>query len=180
MSPRSTSAQRGASLLEAVMASGLLATVLATILPLVASSAVALAATRADLLAAHLARQRLSHLQTLTHFTAPSGIVFDRESRLDDAEPFTSGGAGLTPTGASPLQTTTATWADWLDEHGGWQSSGTAQPAGARFLRRWGVLAAGTEGCVRLWVEVSPLAPAPGDRTAHAGGVQCAWGVGEP
>lgn len=153
---------------------------MAAVLPLAVSSAAALAITRGDLLAAHLARQRLAQLQALTHLATPTAIVMDLASRLDGADPFTGGGSGLTVTGVAPLQATTATWADWLDEAGAWQSAGIARPAGARFLRRWGVLPAGTAGCLRLWVEVSPLVAGPGERVAHAGSVQCAWGVAEP
>jgi hypothetical protein len=180
MPHRLSSAQHGASVLEAVIAAGLLTIVLTALLPLVVSSAMARAAGRADTLAAQLARQRLAQLQALTHVAAPTGIVIDSDSRLDQGDPFTSGGDGLTPTGLAPLQNTTETWADWLDDHGAWLAAGTARPPGARFARRWGVLAAGPDGCLRLWVEVSPLDPPRGDRVAHAGAVQCPWGVAEP
>lgn len=180
MSSLSSPAQRGSSLLEAVIAAGLLSTVVAAVLPLVAVSSVAVASTRGNLLAAHLARQRLSELQALINVRSSVGLVVDAQSRLDEADPFTPGGSGLGATGLGPLLATTAPWADWLDERGVWQGSGAAPPPAARFGRRWGILAAGPDECLDLWVEVVPIGWSGGDRAAHAGGVQCPWGAGAP
>ncbi len=171
---------RGSSLLESVIAAGLLVTALAAALPLAVSTAAAVLHARADLLARHLARQRLSQLLVLTHVRAPTGIVADQQSRLDDAEPFRVGGAGLIPTGPAPLQVTAEPTVDWLDAHGSWLAGGSQTPPAAHFRRRWAVLAAGIEGCQRVWVEVAPLGPSVGDHTAHADGVHCPWGVGQP
>lgn len=181
MSLRRASDRHGASLIEAVIAAGLLATVLGGVLPLVASAAVVVMTIRADQMAAHLARQRLAQLQVLTHLRLPTAIVFDQTSRLDDGEIFASAGSGLVPSGSGPLEETTDTWADWLDDRGTWVAAGVAQPQQARFRRRWGILAAGMSGCVRLWVEVTPLGgPMPAARATHAGTLRCPWGAGEP
>lgn len=171
---------RGSALLEAVVSAGLLATILAGVLPLVAVSVAMRSAIRTDLLAAHLARQKLAHLHALTLSQAPAGLIVDLQSRLDTVEPFANAGPGLQPTGTAPLEGTTDTWADWLDVQGVWQGSGVAPPPAARFLRRWGILAFGPDGCLRLWVEVAPLAPSTRHRIAHAGSVRCPWGPGEP
>lgn len=181
MSLRRASDRHGASVIEAVIAAGLLATVLGGVLPLVTSAAVVVMTIRADQMAAHLARQRLAQLQILTHLRLPATIVFDQTTRLDDGEIFALGGSGLVPSGEGSLEDTTATWADWLDERGAWIAAGVAQPEEARFRRRWGVLAAGTSGCVRLWTEVTPLSgPMAAVRTTHAGTLRCPWGAGEP
>jgi type II secretory pathway pseudopilin PulG len=176
----SSPAQRGSSLLEAVVAAGLLATVLSAVLPLVTTATIRVAEARTDQLAAHLARQRLSQLQALTRARTPTGLLTDLQSRLDGAEPFTNGGPGLDPTGPGPLADSMEPWADWLDEHGRWNAAGVQPAPGARFRRRWGILAPGEDGCLRLWVEVVPLGPSRGDRVVHAGGVQCPWGEGQP
>jgi hypothetical protein len=176
----SSPAQRGSLLLDAVMAAGLLATVLTAVFPLVTTATISVAEARTDQLAAHLARQRLSQLQALICARATTGLVTDLQSRLDGADPFASDGHGLDPTGPGPLLDSTDSWADWLDEHGRWHSAGTQPAPGAKFRRRWGILATGQDGCLRLWVEVSPLGPSRGDRAIHAGGVQCPWGVGQP
>jgi hypothetical protein len=170
----------GAALLEAVIASGLLATVLAGVLPLVAVSLAMLAAIRTDLVAAQLARQKLAHLQALALAQGPAGLLVDVHSRLDSVEPFASAGPGLQVTGLGTLHSTTDNWADWLDERGAWQGAGLIAPETARFRRRWGILPFGPDGCLRTWVEVAPLQAAAGDRIAHAGSVRCPWGMGEP
>ena len=137
-------------------------------------------AARSDLLAAHLARQRLAQLQSLTHATLPSGVIADDRSRLDEADVFTLGGSGLQATGLMPLQVPTTPWVDWLDDHGTWLASGTQVPAGARFGRRWGIVSTGAEGCLRLWVEASPLGPAIGDHVSRAASLHCPWGTEAP
>ncbi len=172
-------ARRGAVLLEAIVAAGLLVVVMAGVLPLVVRTQTTMAEVRADLMATHLARQRLAQLHTLTYMRVGAAVVADDSSRLDAPGPFAHGGVGLTPTGVDPLTTDMPTWVDWLDEHGAWQGS-TSPPTGAAYQRRWGVLAAGTEGCLRLWVEVEPMVPSRRLRAAQAGMVQCPWGVAEP
>lgn len=174
------SVARGSALLEAVIAAALLATVLTGVLPLVTTAAAGAAAARLDLVAEHLARQRLAHLQALTYTTFASGVIADDRSRLDQSDVFTPGGAGLQPTGLTPLQAPTAPWADWLDEHGAWLASGGQAPQGARFGRRWGVVSGGGDGCLRLWVQASPRSPSPGDHVARAAGLQCPWGTETP
>ena len=177
---KSSHEARGSALIEAVVAAARLATMLTGILPLVTTAVVVAAATRADLVASHLARQRLAHLQTLTHTTLPSGVIVDDSSRLDLAEVFMSGGAGLQLTGLAPLLGPTTPWADWLDEHGVWLASGPQPPPRARFYRRWGVVSVGGEGCRRLWVEAAPLGPSIGDRVVRVASLQCPWGAETP
>jgi len=171
---------RGSSLLEAVIAAGLLATVLTGVLPLATTAMVGTSVSRADLAAAQLARERLAQLQSLTHTTSIAGVVADDATRLDDATLFRVGGSGLLPTGLAPLQGPTTPWVDWLDAHGAWLASGPQIPPAARFGRRWGILPAGLDGCLRLWVEVTPLRPSSGDHVARAAGLQCPWGVEAP
>ena len=171
---------RGSALLEAVIAAALLATVLTGMIPLVTTAVAGAAASRADLVAAQLARQRLAQLQSLTHTTLPSGVVVDDGSRLDDEEVFASGGRGLEVTGLAPVQAPIESWADWLDDRGTWLASGAQRPPGARYWRRWGIVSAGTEGCLRLWVEAAPLDPSIGDRVFRAASLQCPWGTEAP
>lgn len=173
-------AARGSALLEAVIAAALLATVLTGVLPLVTTVVVGATSARADLVAAHLARQRLAHLQTLTHTALPSGVLVDDQSRLDGPDAFSAGGAGLQPTGLTPLQAPTAPWADWLDAHGAWLASWPNVPQGARYRRRWGVVAGVGDGCLRLWVEAAPLGPSVGDHVFRAASLQCPWGAEAP
>ena len=171
---------RGSSLLEAVIASGLLATVLTGVVPLVTTAVAGTAAARSDFTAAHLSRQRLAELQTLTHVNAPTGVIVDDISRLDQADVFTPGGPGLQPSGLTPLQVPTTPWVDWLDGRGGWLASWPQPHPRAHFGRRWGIVSTGGEGCLRLWVETSPTGPVVGDHVFHAASLQCPWGVEVP
>lgn len=174
--PRST---RGASLLEAVVAAGVLAGVLTGILPLTTASWNATAAARLDLLATHLARQRLQQLQALTHLRGPAGPVRDVITRLD-GEGFSADGAGLTVTGSTPLQAPLPGASDWLDGQGAVLPWTATAPAGARYLRTWAVLDDGRGACVRLWVSVTALRRPVRPRRIEMGAVQCAWGAGAP
>ena len=177
---RSPHEARGSALIEAVIAAALLATVLTGLLPLVTTIVATRAAARADLVAAHLARQRLAQLQTLTYATPSSGVMVDDSSRLDQAEVFMPGGAGLQVTGLAPLQGPTSPWVDWLDEHGAWLSSGPQPAPRARYQRRWGIVSLGGDGCLRLWVEASPLGPSIGDHAFRVASLQCPWGTETP
>lgn len=180
MSGPSHSPQRGSSLLEAVIAAGVLATMLAGVLPLVTVSARSASATRLDLLAAHLARQRLAQLQALSYVRSGAGVVGDGDTALDQPDAFTAGGPGLAASGPTPLERSAAPWVDWLDESGVWQASGEAAPPGAMFRRRWAILAAGGEGCLRLWVEVLPLRVTPSRGVVRNASLQCPWGGAAP
>lgn len=172
--------QLGTSLLEAVVAAGILATVLTGVLPLVTTAVVGTGSARAEFLAAHLARQRLEQLQTLSYVRTSAGLLADEHSALDQAEAFSPGGSGLIASGLAPLEASTSRWIDWVDEHGAWQADDVSPPPGAKFRRRWGILAAGGDGCLRIWVEVLPLAATAGHRIVHDGSVQCPWGVVTP
>ncbi len=166
--------RRGSSLLEAVVAAGVLATVFTGLVPLTITAWSVAASSRRDLLAAHLARQRLHHLQALTRVAAPGGVVSDSDTLLQGA-PFEAGGPGLTPTGLAPLSTPVAGSSDWLDARGAVLPWSTAAPPGAVFRRQWAVLDDGS-ACLRLWVVVSGAADV-GRPLAAAAAVQCAWGT---
>ena len=166
----------GASLIEAVIAAALLATVLTGVAPLVTTAVLGTSRARTDLLAGQLARQRLAQLQALTHIDASGIIVADLQSRLAD-DSFAVGGSGLSPTGLGPLTSSVSGWSDWLDARGAWLSGDAAPPPGARYRRRWAVLAGPTSHCVQVWVEVAPLPAGHAPRPAHAGALQCAWGA---
>ncbi len=168
----------GTSLIEAVIASGLLALVLVALLPLTTAAIAGTHAGRTDGRAASLARHRLAQLRGLTHMRTASTAIVDLTTRVDHAEPAV-GGPGLSPTGVAPLEYPTEGWSDWLDEQGRWVGAGPSPPAGARYGRQWGVLSGETSACVRLWVSVQPLHE-PASRRAHAAGLQCAWGVAHP
>lgn len=170
------SARRGAALLEATIASGLLLVLLGGLWPVILAVRAASTVVRQHGLALHLARQRLSEIAALTHLRTSGIIVRDESTRLDDGEVFAVGGGGLRETGFEPLDAPQPGASEWLDEHGRWESGGPGPGPTARFLRQW-ALTTGDEDCVRVWVRVT---------TPHArgggvvGGVQCPWGAPQP
>jgi len=166
----------GAGLLEAVIAAGVLATVLTGILPLVLVAAQGAAQARVDLVAARLAEERLAQLQTLQHLHTGSVLITD-QATLPRGGEFVSGGHGLTATGLASLEAPQPASSEWLDERGTWLADGSAAaPPRAVYQRRWGVLATAGSSCLRLWVDVRVVARLAAS-AATAGTVHCPWGV---
>ena len=172
------SSRRGVSLLEAVIASALLATVLTGVAPLVSVATASVSTTRGDVLASQLARQRLAQLEALAHLRTAAGISVDVVSRFA-GDGFVPTGSGLSPTGLQPLTTPVAGQVDWLDERGTWLASDAAPPGTAHYTRRWALLSHGADGCVRVWVVVEPLRARTGNRPVYLATVQCPWGSQE-
>ena len=48
-------------------------------------------------------------------------------------------GAGLLPSPANTLTTSTTGFVDYLDEYGAWVGTGTTPPANAIYVRRWSI-----------------------------------------
>ena len=168
----------GSALLEAVVAAGLLAGVLTGLVPLTTAVAESKTTARLDLMAGHLARQRLGELQALTHVTGAGGVAMDLSTRLDTAG-FNGGGAGLTATGLAPLDSSLSGASDWLDGDGQLLAWSATPPPGARFARRWAVVDDGS-GCVRMWVSVTVVARPQRPHMVDAGATNCPWGAGQP
>lgn len=170
------SPRQGSGLLEAVVAAGILATVLTGILPLVLVAVSGAAQARTHLMAATLAQERLAQLQTL-QFLNTGVIVIGDGSTLPRGDGFADGGRGLTATGLAALEAPQPTSSEWLDDRGAWLADGSAAlPPSAMYQRRWGVLARPGTPCLQLWVDVRTTvrlaAPA-----ASAGTVHCPWGL---
>ncbi len=177
MARRSDRTRRGTSLIEAVIASALLAVVLTGVAPLVVAAVAGTDAIRVSLLAEHLARQRLAQVQALTHMRVAGVVVADGSTGFAGGD-FVVGGAGLAATGLAPLQASVAGWSDWLDARGDWVSSSVGPPPEARYRRRWGILPDPSGiGCVRVWVDVTPVPAGVGQHPAHAAALQCPWGA---
>lgn len=167
------------SLLETLVAAGLLATVLTGIVPLCTTAVVAASRVRSQVLAGHLASRRLAQLEALTHARTAGGLVLDLQTRLDGPD-FALGGPGLAQGGAATLTTDTDRWCDVLDDRGTYLGTCDGSVAGARFGRRWGVTPTDVSGCLRVWVDVRGLTGVGPDVAAQAGALQCGWGAAAP
>lgn len=171
-------ARGGVSLLEVVVAAGVLATVLTGVVPLVTTAVQASARSRVQVLAARLAASRLSELESLAHARTSIALISDQVSRLDTPA-MAMGGPGLLPAGLSTLDEPPAGWSDQLDAEGRYLAGGAGPVPGARFSRRWAVASAG-DGCLSIWVDVRDLHSHVIPAAATAAGLRCPWGVPEP
>lgn len=131
---------RGFSLLEAIVASGLMAGALAALGQMFAISVANNRSARAASYATVLAEQKMEQLRGLTWgFDAQGAPISDTSS--DTAAPVETpaGGTGLSPSPAGTLTSNTGGWVDYVDQSGNTLGGGTALPPGTVYIRRWAV-----------------------------------------
>ena len=117
------SRRSGFTLLEVMVALGLLSCALLAVAPLLMVAARATDASRATTVATNLAAQKLEQLRAL-------------------AWGFDVDGAPVEELGPSPpgsLTTNTSGFVDYLDDGGAWVGAGPSPPPQAVFIRRWSV-----------------------------------------
>ena len=136
----------GFSLVETIVATGILAVVLVGLAHLMAVSVENNLAARRRTASVLLAEQKLEQLRGLTW-------AFDRAG-----SPVTDIGLASSP--AQSLEQNTAGFVDFLDANGRQLSTGTTVPADAAYVRRWAIDPAGAQTLI-LQVLVTG---------AHAGG----------
>jgi prepilin-type N-terminal cleavage/methylation domain-containing protein len=130
---------RGFTLLEVVIALGILCVAALGVAPLVTVSVEGMAASRWQTLSAVLASARLEQLRALTfEFDAEDRPITDGSTDLSRQAPG-AGGSGLSPAGTDSLHTSTAGFFDYLDAHGRWVGNGSSPPDDAAFVRRWAI-----------------------------------------
>jgi type II secretory pathway pseudopilin PulG len=161
----------GFSLVEVLVASGLLATALVALAELfvVATHTNATAHTRT--LTAILASQKVEQLRALTWGEDAAGVpISDRTSNLAVTPAVSSGGTGLDPSPAGTLDTSTPGFVDYLDAFGTWAGTGETPPAGSVFVRRWSIEPLPTSpGRVLVLQVVVSRVRAVGHRSSAAG-----------
>jgi prepilin-type N-terminal cleavage/methylation domain-containing protein len=141
MRARFNSNSRGFSLVEVLVAMGLLTAVSLGVAQLFALS------TRANVIAkgatstTAMAEQKLEQLRGLTwgFDIAGQGLpVSDTTTNLTVTPP-THDGSGLNPSPSDALEQNTAGFVDFLDGGGGWVGTGSTPPATAVYIRRWSI-----------------------------------------
>ena len=141
MRARFNSNSRGFSLVEVLVAMGLLTAVSLGVAQLFALS------TRANVIAkgatstTAMAEQKLEQLRGLTwgFDLAGQGLpVSDTTTNLTVTPP-THDGSGLNPSPSDSLEQNTAGFVDFLDGGGNWVGTGSTPPASAVYLRRWSI-----------------------------------------
>lgn len=159
---RSSSSNRGFSLVEVVFALGILMAVALGVAQLFAMSTRANLVGRGSTMTTALAEQKLEQIRSLTWGFDEDGLglpVTDTSTNLS-VWPLTQDGSGLNPSPTDSLEENKAGYFDYLDAHGSWVGNGTTAPGTAVYVRRWCILPLPTNpnNTLVIQVLVSPLA----------------------
>jgi hypothetical protein len=130
----------GASLIEALIAMGLVCSTITGVAQLLLWSRRAVWSSGAETMAVVLAAQKLEQLRVLTwELDANGQPITDDTTDLSTAEP-SGGGSGLRASPLGTLYENSTGFVDYLDSQGAWRGTGADPPAGSAFVRRWAVL----------------------------------------
>jgi hypothetical protein len=138
---------RGFSLAEVMIASGLLCVGLVSLAQLFALSTRSNVAARSNTYTVILAQQKMEQLRGLTWGFDTAGLpLSDTSTDLSAVGtqagcPTPSGGSGtgLMPSPAGSLAANTSGWVDYLNPNGCVLSGGGSPPQGTMYIRRWSV-----------------------------------------
>lgn len=141
MRARFNSNSRGFSLVEVLVAMGLLTAVSMGVAQLFALS------TRANLIAkgatstTSMAEQKLEQLRGLTwgFDLEGQGLPLSDTTTNLTVFPPTHDGSGLNPSPGDALEQNTSGFVDFLDGNGAWVGTGSTPPASAVYIRRWSI-----------------------------------------
>ena len=151
----------GFSLLEAVIATGILAGALAALAQMFALSVASNASSRSSSYATVLAEQKMEQLRGLTWAFDTQGLpLTDSTTNIAEAVETPTGGTGLSPSPRGTLTSNVAGYVDYVDRFGNMLGGGDTMPAGAVYVRRWSVepLPASPGNTLVLQVLVTPHA----------------------
>jgi type II secretory pathway pseudopilin PulG len=137
---RSRRAEAGFSIVEVMVATGLLASALVALAQLFAIATSTNVAARSSTLTMMLAEQKIEQLRALQYTFDRAGLpVQDTLTDLAVYPPAAAGGKGLSPHTENTLQANTDGYVDYLDHYGRTLGGGTVVPDGTAFIRRWSV-----------------------------------------
>jgi type II secretory pathway pseudopilin PulG len=136
----SRNSEAGFSIVEVMVATGLLASALVALAQLFAIATQTNASARSSTLTMILAEQKVEQLRGLQYTFDRAGLpVQDTLTDLAVYPPAATGGKGLSPHTDNTLQANTDGYVDYLDHWGRTLGGGTVVPDGAAFIRRWSV-----------------------------------------
>jgi type II secretory pathway pseudopilin PulG len=137
---RTRRAEAGFSIVEVLVATGLLATALVALAQLFAIATTTNANARSSTITMILAEQKIEQLRGLQYTFDRAGLpVQDTETDLAVYPPAAAGGKGLSPHTDNTLQANTDGYVDYLDQYGRTLGGGTVIPGNTAFIRRWSV-----------------------------------------
>ena len=133
-------AEAGFSIIEVLVATGLLASALVALAQIFAIATSANAAARNSTITMMLAEQKIEQLRALQFtFDRARLPVQDTQTDLAVYPPAAAGGKGLSPHTDNTLQANTDGYVDYLDHYGRTLGGGTVIPDNTAFIRRWSV-----------------------------------------
>ena len=142
MSAKSNSnSSRGFSLVEVLVAMGILTAVSLGVAQLFALSAKNNLTAKGQTSTTSMAEQKLEQLRALTwgFDLAGEGLpVTDTTTNLT-VNPPQHNGTGLNPSPSDSLERNTDGFVDFLDANGQWVGTGTTPPGSAVYIRRWSI-----------------------------------------
>jgi hypothetical protein len=135
-----SSDEGGFSLMETLIATGIMATALVALAQMFAISVQNNHTARSSSYANVLAQQKLEQLRGLTWGFDTLGLPLS-DTTTDTASPVQNptGGKGLTPSPASSLNQNTTGYVDYIDQFGNILGGGATEPAKTVYIRRWSV-----------------------------------------
>ena len=155
------SSSKGFSLVEVLVAMGILTVVSLGVAQLFAVATRANHVAKGQTSTTALAEQKLEQLRALTwgFDTDGQGLpVSDTTTNLS-TDPATNGGSGLNPSPGDSLKSSQSGFVDYLDGHGQYVGTGTTIPEQAVYVRRWAVqpLPTNPNNTLILQVFVTPV-----------------------
>ena len=135
------SSSKGFSLVEVLVAMGILTVVSLGVAQLFAVATRANQVAKGQTSTTALAEQKLEQLRGLTwgFDTDGEGLpVSDTTTNLS-TDPATNNGSGLNPSPTDSLKTSQSGFVDYLDGHGQYVGTGTEIPQQAVYIRRWAI-----------------------------------------
>jgi hypothetical protein len=136
----SSNSQSGFSLLETIIATGLLAGAIAMLGQMFLIAVADNQGARTGTFAAVLAEQKMEQLRGLTWGFDSIGLPMS-DYKTDTALPVQDpdGGTGLSPSPSNSLRANVPGYVDYLDQFGRIIGAGATVPPGAVYIRRWAV-----------------------------------------
>lgn len=149
----------GFSLIETVLAAGMVASLAVGVAQVFELSARASLVARVQTLAAVLAAQKMEQLRSLTWAHAPGGEPLSDTSTDLGSDPPSGAGRGLRPAPAGALDADVPSYVDYL----GGAGATVASRAAAAYVRRWSVAPASSDPDNLLILQVRVVTIAGGD-----------------
>jgi len=132
--------ESGFSLIEVMVATGLLATAIVTLAQLFALSTQTNVASRSTTYASVLAEQKIEELRALAWGFDTQGLALSDTTTNTTVSPQTpTGGKGLSPSSSASLQVNTPGFVDYVDAYGNKLGTGENPPDNTIYIRRWSI-----------------------------------------